>query len=159
MRFFDRLATLAFASVLATAAHAQVQVQDAWVRSTVPGQSGTGAFMRLTSAQDTTLVAVSSTLTAATELHEMTMQGDVMKMREIPSLALPAGKTVELKPGGYHVMLMNLTQQVKAGDVVPLTLTFQNAAGQRQDLQVQVPVHPLNASGAATHDHSGGHKH
>jgi len=159
MRSFHRLAALAAATLIATAAHAQVQVQDAWVRATVPGQSGTGAFMRLTSAKDTALVAVSSALTPATELHEMAMEGDVMKMRAITSLALPAGKTVELKPGGYHVMLMNLTQQVKAGDVVPLTLTFRNAAGERQDVPVQVPVRPLNTSGATPHDHAGGHKH
>src|SRR5690606_32817079 len=109
-------ATAVAASLLATGASAQVQVTDAWVRATVPQQQATGAFMQLRAMQDSRLVAVRSPLTPNAEVHEMAMENDIMKMRQVPAIALPAGKTVDLKPGGYHVMLLNLKQPVKAGD-------------------------------------------
>ena len=140
---------------------AQVQIQDAWIRATVPQQSGTGGFMKLTAAQDTALVGVSSPLTPATEVHEMAMDGNVMRMRPIAAIPLPAGKTVELKPGGYHVMLMNLKQQVKVGDQIPLTLILQKPGGERQTQEIQVPVRALtsDASGHEGHGNHDGHKH
>lgn len=148
---------LAGALLLAAQAHAQVSVQDAWVRASVPQQKATGAFMRLTAAQDTRLVAVSSPLAAVAEVHEMKMEGDVMKMRAMPALALPAGKAVELKPGGYHIMLMDLKQPAAAGSTVPLTLVLESKDGQRQSLEVQAPVRALGAGPASGHDAHGGH--
>ena len=102
--------------MLIAPAAAQLVVKDAWVRATVPQQKATGAFMQLTAAQDSKLVSVSSAAVPVVEVHEMKMQDGVMKMRPLPSLSLPAGKAVSLTPGGYHVMLMDLKQQLKPGD-------------------------------------------
>jgi copper(I)-binding protein len=152
------LRTLAAAAALiAAAAQAQVTVRDAWVRASVPQQKATGAFMQLQSAKDTRLVSASSPLTPSVEVHEMAMQDNVMRMRQVPAVELPAGKAVDLKPGGYHVMLMDLKQPVKEGDTVPLTLVFEGKDGQRETVEVKAPVRPLN-SGAAPAAH-GGHKH
>lgn len=151
------LAVSAASFLVATAAHAQVTVKEAWVRATVPQQKATGAFMQLSAAQDTKLVSASSPVTPVVEVHEMAVQDGVMRMRQVPSLPLPAGKTVELKPGGYHVMLLDLKQQVKEGDTVPLTLVFEGKDGKRDTLEVKAPVRALNASAKpAAH---GDHKH
>ncbi len=131
---------------LASAAFAQVTVKDAWVRATVPQQQATGAFMQLTAAKDARLVAASSPVAGVVEIHEMAMENNVMKMRAIPGLALPAGKAVDLKPGGYHVMLMDLKAQVKDGDSVPVTLVVESAGGKRESIEIKVPARPLNAA-------------
>lgn len=113
-------------AVMAVPALAQVQVSDAWARATVTGQKGTGAFMKLTAPEGATLVGAVSPVAGVVEIHEMAMEGNVMRMRALPKgLALPAGKAVELKPGGYHVMLMDLKQQLKAGEKVKLDLQFE----------------------------------
>lgn len=104
----------------------------------------TGAFMQLHAAKDTKLVSASSPLAPAVEVHEMAMKDNVMSMRQVPAVALPAGKDVELKPGG-HVMLMDLKQQVKAGETVPLTLVCEGKEGKRQTVEVKAEVRPLNA--------------
>ena len=117
-----------------------VVIKDAWVRSTVPGQMGTGAFMRITAKDGAQLVAVSSPAAGVAEVHEMKMQGDVMKMRAVPQLDLPAGKAVELKPGGYHVMLMDLKQPLLKDTKVPMTLTFKDAKGVQSKLELNLPV-------------------
>jgi copper(I)-binding protein len=109
----------------------------------VPQQQGTGAFMRITSAQGARLVGVQSPVAAIAEIHEMKMDGGVMKMAAVPAIELPAGKTVELKPGGYHLMLMGLKQQLRAGDQVPLTLTIEGSGGQKETLELKLPVRPL----------------
>lgn len=159
-RSIRHLATAAALVLGTTIAHAQVTVKDAWVRATVPQQKATGAFMQITSNADTRLVSVSSPLTPMAEVHEMAMDNNVMRMRQVTGIDLPAGRTVELKPGGYHVMLMDLKQQVKAGESVPLTLVFENKAGQRETVQVTAPVRPLNATGAGGQaGHGSGHKH
>ncbi len=150
------LAALSLA-LAANGAQAQVAVKDAWVRATVAQQKATGAFMQLTSPKDVRLVAASSPLTPVVEVHEMTMENNVMRMRQIPVLELAAGKTVELKPGGYHVMLMDLKQPVKTGDTVPLTLVFEDKDGKRESLNVQAQVRALG--GAAQRDSHGGHGH
>jgi periplasmic copper chaperone A len=144
-------------SLLASMVHAQVKVDDAWVRATVPQQKATGAFMKLTAAKDTRLVAVATPLTPKAEVHEMVMQDNVMRMRQIPAVELPAGKTVELKPGGYHLMFLDLPAQVKAGDQVPLTLTFEDRSGARQTVEVKAPVRALNAAMPAKEGKGAGH--
>lgn len=142
-----KLTTTLVLGLLAAVAQAQAQAQtgvaDVWVRGTVPQQQGTGAFMRITSAQGARLVGVQSPVAAIAEIHEMKMDGGVMKMAAVPGLDLPAGKTVELKPGGYHLMLMGLKQQLKAGDQVPLTLTIEGPGGQKETLELKLPVRPL----------------
>ncbi len=140
-----------FASVFALtlmavhAAFAQVTVKDPWVRASVAQQKSTGAFMQLNAAQDQRLIAARSPVASIVEIHEMTMEGDLMKMRAIPGLDLPAGKTVELKPGGYHVMLIDLKQQLKEGDIVPITLVVEGKDQKRINIELKVPVRPLNA--------------
>jgi periplasmic copper chaperone A len=125
------------------AAHAQTTVKDPWVRGTVPQQKATGMFAQLTSTAGGKLVAASSPVAKIVEIHEMAMEGDVMKMRAIPGLDLPAGKAVELKPGGYHVMLIELKQTLKAGDTVPVTLVIEGKDGKRESVEVKAPVKSL----------------
>ena len=137
----------------ATAAVAQTTVAEPWVRATVAQQSGTGLFVQLTSAKGGRLVAASSPVAGVAELHEMSMQGDVMRMRALPAgLELPAGKTVTLKPGGFHVMLMDLRQQLKPGDTVAVTLVIEGADKQRELLQIKAQVRALGAA-APEHKH------
>jgi copper(I)-binding protein len=145
------------ALALSLPAAAQVTVKDPWVRGTVAQQKATGAFMQLTSTQDARLVEARSPLAGTVEIHEMTMEKDVMKMRAVSGLDLPAGKTVELKPGGYHVMLMDLKQQMKEGETVSLTLVVEGKDKKRSTVEVKAPVKPLTAPAASKMDHS--HKH
>ena len=133
----------------AIAQTAPVQVEGAWARASVPGQKGTGAFMRLTSKETVRLVRAESPAAGVTEVHEMKMEGDIMKMRAVPALELPAGKTVELKPGGYHVMLMDLKGQVKDGDMVPVTLVVEGKDGKKETLEIKAMARPLNAAANA----------
>ena len=143
---------LALFGAASVAQAADVTVSDPWVRGTVSAQRATGAFMRLQADQDLRLVAASSPVAGVTEIHEMVMQDNVMKMRQVPAVELPAGKTVELKPGGYHVMLMDLKQPLKAGEQVPLTLTFEGAAkGKTITKQVQATVQSLAPQGSQGH--------
>ena len=142
---FPHAAGLAVLALCATAAMAQTTVKDAWVRGTVAQQKATGAFMQITSAQGGKLLSVRSPAAGIVEIHEMSMNGDVMKMHAIPHLDLPAGKAVDLQPGSYHVMMMDLKQQLKAGDSVPLTLVIEGKDGKRETLEVKAPVKALGA--------------
>jgi len=138
---------------------ATVDVRDGWVRQSVPGQSGTGAFMKLTAPTGTRLVGISTPAAGVAEVHEMKMEGDTMKMRELAGgLDLPAGQTVELKPGGNHVMMMDLKQALAKGSTVPMTLRFEDAKGQKTSLDLKLPVGaPEGAEAAAPAAHQ--HKH
>ena len=138
-----KLKTLTALLVLAGAGvHAQtVQVSDAWARASVPGQTATGAFMKITARQDSRLVGVASPSAGVAQVHEMKMDGAVMQMRALPNgLALPAGKTVELRPGGYHIMLMDMNASLPTGSTLALTLVFQDAKGAQSTLRLNVPV-------------------
>ena len=135
-----------------------VDVKDAWVRTSVQGQKATGAVMKITAKEGGTLVGVASPVAGVAEVHEMKMDGDVMRMRALPNgLALPAGKTVALTPGGYHVMLMDLKATLPKDSTIPLTLTFKNAKGEQSQVELKVPVAttaPGAAAGApAAHKH------
>ena len=156
MKLITITALLALTSALAPAQG--IDVKDAWVRTAVPGQSGTGAFMSITAKDGAKLVAASSPVAGVAEVHEMRMDGDVMRMRAVPVLDLPAGKTVQLKPGGYHVMLMELRQALPKGSTVPLTLTLRDAKGQESKVELKLPV-AATAPGAAVPAHGAGHKH
>src|SRR5690242_3724318 len=122
-RAATRLTCIAAFAACSLNAWADVTVTDAWVRGTVAGQDSTGAYMKVRSTTDAALVAISSPRVPSVELHAMQMDNGVMRMRAIDRLALPAGKTVELGPSGYHVMLTGLQGPLNAGDKVPLTLT------------------------------------
>lgn len=145
--------TLAALMFAAFPVMAQVTVKDPWVRATVPAQKATGAFMQITSAQDARLVEARSTVAGVVEVHEMTMEKDVMKMRAVKGLDLPAGKTVELKPGGYHVMLMDLKEQMKEGATVPVTLVIEGKDKKRSTVEVKASVKPLTTPGKMDNDH------
>ena len=131
---------------ICSGAYAQVKIEDAWIRATAPGQTVAGGYMKITSAKASALISVSTPLTARAELHEMSMQGSVMKMRAVPKLELPAGKIIELKPGGYHLMLMNLPGPLRKGDTVPVTLTFEGPDKTREQVQINVEVRDLSGA-------------
>ena len=133
------------AALVALGAQAQTTVAEAWVRGTVPQQKATGLFANITSAKGGKLVSASSPVAGVVEIHEMAMEGNMMKMRALPTgLDLPAGKAVALKPGGYHVMLMDLKQQLKVGETVPVTLVIEGADKSRETIEVKAPVKALN---------------
>jgi copper(I)-binding protein len=142
-----RLILLLLLSLLALSVRAQVEVGGAWVRPTVEGQLGTGAFMTLRSREPLRLVGASSAVAGVVEIHEMALQNNVMRMRAIEALPLPAGQPVELKPGGYHVMLMDLKRTLRAGEQVAIELQFETADKRRVVQVVQAEVR--GARGAA----------
>jgi len=146
-----QLFAFAAASLLCASVFAQVTVSDPWVRATVPAQKATGAFMRVQSPTAARLVGVQADVAGRAELHEMAMDGQIMRMRRVESIELPAGKPVNLASGGYHVMLFDLKRQVKEGESVAVTLSVQDAAGRQQDVKVSVPVRPLTYSAHTGH--------
>jgi len=147
--YLGRAAIFVVLAIPAAGAFAEVTVTQPWVRGTVAPQKTTGAFMKLNSTRDAKLVAASSPAAKLVEVHEMAMVKNVMRMRPVAELALPAGKDVELKPGGYHIMLMGIARQLKQGDVVPITLTVRESDGTTRTVAVQAPVRDLTASGAS----------
>ena len=149
------LAVALAAAVAVAPAWAQVTVSAPWVRGTVQGQKATGAFMQLKSADGAALVAAETPVAGIVEIHEMKMEANVMRMRAVPKLDLPAGRAVELKPGGYHVMLMDLKQPLKAGESVPIKLKFQGKDGKPQEVEVKAEVRDLTAAAPK----GGGMKH
>lgn len=141
-------------ALAAGAALAQpVKVEQAWVRATVAQQQATGAFMRLTAASASRLVEVRSPVAEVAEIHEMAMDGTLMKMRAVAALDLPAGQAVELKAGGYHLMLMALKKPIKAGDKVPLTLVFEGRDKKRQSIEITAEARALGAAAPAHEQH------
>lgn len=156
MKAFFPLAALALAAVVQAQAVAPVTVHNAWARPSVPGQSGTGAYMTLTAREPLTLIGVATPVARVAEIHEMRLEGDVMRMRALPALELPAGQAVELKPGGNHLMLMDLQAALKPGTRVPVTLRLRDANGTTRSIEVSVPV-AMTPPGGAAAPH--GHKH
>ena len=136
------LATLAL--LLAFGAQAQTTLKDAWVRGTVAGQKATGMFGQIVSTSGGKLVSASSPVAGVVEVHEMVMDGNVMKMRAVIGLDLPAGKAVELKPGGYHLMLMDLKSPLKVGEKIPVKLRFERAG--EVEVLLQVETKPASAT-------------
>jgi copper(I)-binding protein len=164
MHFSKSLILAAFATVCAANAFAQnVTVTDAWARATVQGQKATGAFMKITAKDNAKLIAASSPVAGVVEIHEMKMDKDVMRMSALPNgLELPAGKAVELKPGGYHVMLMDLKAPLAKDTTVPVTLTIQDAKGVKSKLELNIQVGmqaPMMQHQKQGEHHHGDHKH
>jgi copper(I)-binding protein len=135
-----RIFIAALLSFVAVPALAQVEVTGAWVRPTVEGQMGTGAFMTLRAKEPMRVVGARSAVAGVVEIHEMAMQNNVMRMRAIESLTLPAGQAVELKPGGYHVMLMDLKRALKPGEKVTIELQLETGDKRRVTQPVQAEV-------------------
>lgn len=144
---------------------AHVAAEGAWARASVAGQQATGAFVRLTAKEPLRLVGVRTPAAAVGEIHEMKMEGDVMRMRALDGLDLPAGQTVELKPGGLHLMFQQLKAPLQEGTQVPVTLVFQDAQGAESRLHLQVPVQRMAPKGGEATGHgghampAGGHQH
>lgn len=147
---------------LAVIAHAhgykvgELYVGHPWARATVAGQGAGGGFLKIENKGKTSdrLVGGQSPVADHVELHTMTMEGDVMKMRAIEAIDLPAGQTVELKPGALHVMFIGLKAPLKAGDKVPLTLKFEKAG----EVKVEVRVEKGTAGADEHKQHEGMHQ-
>jgi copper(I)-binding protein len=123
-----------------------VQIENAYTRSTVPGQMAAGGFMKIENkgAVDQ-LISASSPVAGEVQLHEMAMEGNVMKMRQVKEVVVPAGGAVELKPGGMHLMFMNIKAPLTAGETVPVKLKFAKAG----EVEVKMPVNAMGAQGGA----------
>ena len=130
---------------LSSSASAEVIAKDAWVRGTVPAQKLTAAYMTLTSTEDAKIVGATSPAARKTEIHASMMMGGVNQMHSVDAIPLPAGKPVELRPGGYHVMLMDLAKQVKPGESVPIVFTIEGKGGKRTQVEVKAEVRPIGA--------------
>ena len=113
-----------------------IKVYNIWTMPTVPGASVAAAYMQIKSAKPVKLVKVESPLAGVTEIHLMDMQDGIMRMRAVDGVEVLPKQVVELKPGGYHVMLMMLKQPVNQGDKVPLTLTFEDATKKQSVMRV-----------------------
>ena len=150
MKLERLIAVLAAGMLVQTAWAANISVSDAWARVTMPGQAVGGAYMQIQSDVDARLLSVSSPVSARVEVHEMKMDGDVMRMRELKSVNLPKGKVVSLQPGGFHLMLMNVKKPLVAGDIIPFTLVVESG-GKRQKIEVKAEARDRDSGG--THHH------
>lgn len=156
MRLLLATSLLALTALAGAQQAAPVTASAAWARPTVQGQRSGGAFVTLTATEPLTLVGVSSPVATVAELHEMKLEGDVMRMRAVDSLAIAPGKPLELKPGGNHVMLQELKAPLAPNTSIPLTLTFKTAKGEQRQLALQVPVTATAPAGSAA---AGAHQH
>jgi len=129
------------------AAYGQVEARAAWVPATVRGQTTGVAYMLLSSSQDVNLVGAESPVAASVEVHEMKMDANVMRMRAVESLKIPSGKTVELKPGGYHMMLLGLKRPLNKGDSVPIRLKVELGDKSVRTIPVTAVVRDMAATG------------
>lgn len=153
------LAAMAFACGASAWAQATapVTVLAPWARASVQGQRVSGAFMTLVAQEPLTLISATSPVAGRAELHEMKMDGDVMRMRQLDSVDMKPGQPLQLKPGGHHLMLMDLKAPLAPNTSIPVTLTFRTVKGEQRQLALQVPVSatpPREAGAAGTH-----HKH
>jgi periplasmic copper chaperone A len=148
-----KFVAIALAAAFCGSAHAEVTVTEPWIRGVVTGQTTTGAFMGLRSTDDAKLVSAASSVAKQVEIHEMKMEGEMMMMRPLSSLPLPANKPVALDPSGYHVMLIGLTRPISVGDKVPITLNFEDKNGKKSSMEIKAEVRPLNASNHDHHSH------
>ena len=132
-------------SILVTnSVHAAVTVSEAWVRENAPGQAVGAAYMTLKSPEDSTLVFVESPSAGAVEIHSMTMNNNVMKMRKLEELPLKANKAEKLAPGGLHLMLFDLKKPLKSGEKVDFKLCFKDKSGNITHQLVILPVKSPN---------------
>ncbi|HRK57087.1 MAG TPA: copper chaperone PCu(A)C [Burkholderiaceae bacterium] len=149
-----RILAMVAGFILSTASIAQVHISDAWARATVSGQSASGVFLRLKADADTRLVGASSAVAGITQLHSMSMKDHVMHMNPIDAIELPAGQTVALAAGGYHIMLMDLKQTLEAGKQLSVQMHFKDAQGKSWSQTIEVPIQrQAPAHGGMGHGH------
>lgn len=132
--------SLFFALAACAQADADITISEAWVRATAPGQKVAAAYMSLSSKQGATLMSAECDLAGSVEIHTMTMENDVMKMRMLDQLVLPAGKTVSLAPGGLHLMMFDLKQPLDAGKQANFTLNFKSANDEVKQIRIVLPI-------------------
>ena len=143
---------MALVLVAPMAAAQSVSIANAWARATAPGQKTAGVYLDLRSNSDTAVVAAGSPLAAGAELHSMTMQDGVMRMRPLPRIDLPAGRTVRLAPNGMHLMLVGLKRELKAGEKLPIVLSLQSSGTSLTTLAIEAEVRALDGA-PAPHSH------
>ena len=144
-----------YLALMSTQVFAQVTVENAWAQATTPSQTVTGVFLTVQSNKAAALVGAESAVAGAVEFHEMKMNGESMSMQAVKRVALPAGKAVELKPGGYHIMLIDLKRKpLKVGETLPLKLKIENADGKVEVADVQVEVRKIGSANKKAMDHS-----
>jgi len=153
---FWRFVIIAIGFMASCSAGAQVSIEDAWVRATVPGQPVAAAYLKIRSAQTAYLVAVRTPVTTRAEVHEMRTEGGIMRMRPVTRLELSAGTTVELKPGGYHLMLMNIAKPLRPGEIVPITLVIEGPDNKPREVKIDARVRDVTAGMGS---HGNGMKH
>lgn len=141
----------------AMTAHAEITISNAWVKPTMPGQPVAGAYMTLLSDQDVVIVEVSSPVAGKAEIHSMSMQGNIMRMKRLERLQLKAGKPVELKPGGFHVMLMELNHQIKEGESVPISFVSQDGTSKKATVTVKAMATSPKATDSSHDEHAHHH--
>ncbi len=146
------LALTLVAGSSAVAASPDVQVADAWARASAGAATTGAAYVSMTAGEQADrLTGVSTPVAQTAEVHESTAEGGIMRMRAVPELDIPAGKTVKLAPGRYHIMMSGLHHPLKAGESFPLTLTFAHAA----PITVTVNVRPIGAATMPDHTMGG----
>ena len=139
---------LSGAAMAQNASVGPIKIENAYTRSTVPGQQVAGGFMKIENKGIADqLVSVSSPAAGEVQLHEMAMEGSVMKMRQVKDITVPAGGSVELKPGGLHLMFMNIKSPLTAGETVPVKLKFAKAG----EVEVRIPVNAMGNAGVMKH--------
>jgi len=149
MKIMRKATCIVGLALMAAQARAEVTVTDAWVRAAAPKQFATEGFMKLRSTEDLSLINAASPAAHIVEIQKPVTSGNEKAMRFIDEVVLPAGKTVELEPGGYQVMLMELVAPLRAGDRVPITLTFVTSKGNiRSKLEITALVRPAGAAPA-----------
>lgn len=136
------LSAMFIASILISACSKQdsIEIKNQWVRASNDGQDVSAAYMTIVSNEDTSLIAIDSDVADVIEIHSMSMENGVMKMRMLDTLDLVAGKPTELSPGGFHLMLFDLKKPLTAGKEAHFTLHFKNKAGQEKTISVTSPI-------------------
>ena len=156
MTSLQRLLAALVVAAASAAVHAHgykigaIDIGHPYARATAPGQPTGGGFLKLTNKGDADrLLSAAADVSTAVELHVMKMEGDVMRMRQVDAIDVPAGQTVELRPGGLHIMFVGLKAPLKAGERFPMTLRFEKAG----EVAVEVVVEKAAAQPAAHHQH------
>ena len=129
----------------------QIRVTNAWTRASAPGQQVAAVYFDIASAVDAKLVAVDTGVAQVAEFHLMTVENGTMRMRAVLAVDLPAGITVSLKPGGFHVMLFDLKEPLRAGERIPVELLVEDADGRKTKLKIEADIR--NLDGSRVHDH------
>lgn len=156
-RFIKSIFFAIYISGVTVSAHAEISISNAWVKPTVPGQPVAGGYMTLVSDKDIDILEVSSPVAGKAEIHSMSMENNIMRMKKLERLQLKAGKPVELKPGGFHIMLMELKHQIKEGETVPISFVSQDGTSKKSTVTVKAMATSPKATGSSHDEHAHHH--